>query len=765
MTTFQKVNRYKKIIQDYINKHPEKNSDDVLKHLLLRHIPLNKDSEQSLQALSKFRTTINPFFRELVKTLKNPEKNIIEVLDIYLKANPIKKNDDFFALLVAYFNSFEDLYTNKDLQNNTALYQQVIVPLHLYRERMEKDKVDLACELLERRPVLKYEDRDLNAINFMSPDYRRISSEYYENQRIKDSVRKDHRLACEMIRTMAIPKKELGRVITDLLKKIDSDDSLVYLIFETLGSLPIPKDQQSIVVTKLLEKVQNSKNRSDSEAAVKALIKIPIPKQQGEQVAGILLENIYSGTYDFRSLVPKLASIEGQLERVVTHAIETASKSKPSSRIFDNSPEYTTHRLACESLKILAGLPILTESLRERAVDVFLILAGYSDQQMYRPALEAFREMTIPESRHEKVVNKLLENVDSKDGIYCSYSCQALAVPTVFEGYHEKIINKLMEKIRDPNGKNIIYFCVALASMPLLEHQHDEVSNRLFELVDTKNSDDFGYTVQQAFRALLKMADSNEEYEKVAAKILEKLDSGDYRVKCSVCNVLRGAVLPERFHVRVVTKLLELIDGKDYTVMNNVCETLGKFPIPTSLVEQVVSKLLPCVDITSGHHSIDKCACEALGNISIPEHQHEVVFNKLYDRIDTFKGSFPQSVKPDACEAIGKINFNALQCPVIFYKLFMRVMNPDNVFETLNRDNMILNTLSALYNKMTPTERINIVARLESMQDDVASKQPNRLPFLLSVIQKCQSINAFSAGLLSHLPAEKAEDVRSGMVR
>ena len=131
MSILKRVKQHKKVIQEYILTHPKAENKEIWEALINYY--LSSPTPTSMLFFSSNPTTFSG--KALIAIIKSqPEEEVIESMNHYLKDHALSKRDDFFALLIAYFYYFEELKPNRWWQNYEALYQQIFIPLHLYRE-------------------------------------------------------------------------------------------------------------------------------------------------------------------------------------------------------------------------------------------------------------------------------------------------------------------------------------------------------------------------------------------------------------------------------------------------------------------------------------------------------------------------------------------------------------------------------------------------------------------------------------------------------
>ena len=275
MTTLQKVNQYKKRIHEYIETNPKTHHYGILQNLLEDYLDKYHVANASTSTIFNQKPTSVPLARALAKAVYNNDDDIIDLINTHLKNEPINKNDNFFALLTAYFYYFEDVHTNRELQAREALYQQILVPLHLYRERVEKDAPNYLIAITDY------------------PD------EYLRGQ------------AYIALGTIPIPEKQLETLVTALLAKIDDPNGYIRGNANTaLGTIPIPEKQQEAVIAKLLT------NIPDSTQALLALCEKITPDERMVMVAR--LEGLQATSANPHELISLQTLIQTYQSKTVT---------------------------------------------------------------------------------------------------------------------------------------------------------------------------------------------------------------------------------------------------------------------------------------------------------------------------------------------------------------------------------------------------------------------------------------------------------------
>ncbi len=250
MSILQKVTQYKKRIQEYLKSNPTADHNKILQDLLKDYLGKNRDANPSTVFSKQPHSA--PLAEALAEAIDNKDSNIIDLINTHLKNNPINKNDDFFALLTAYFYYFEDLHTNQELQAHEALYQQIFVPLHLYRERIEKDRASYLIEQMSSTDRFVFE------------------------------------AACSALTLVTISENQREAVIAALLAKTNDQDRFVRRsACSALGKIPIPENQHAAVVAALLAKT-NDQEQYVRDKAYSVLGKVYIPEKHKIVLAKIL---------------------------------------------------------------------------------------------------------------------------------------------------------------------------------------------------------------------------------------------------------------------------------------------------------------------------------------------------------------------------------------------------------------------------------------------------------------------------------------------
>ena len=69
--------------------------------------------------------------------------------------------------------------------------------------------------------------------------------------------------------------------------------------------------------------------------------------------------------------------------------------------------------------------------------------------------------------------------------------------------------------------------------------------------------------------------------------------------------------------------------------------------------------------------------------------------------------------------------------------------------------------LMKIIEKLSSEGLVRVIAKLEALQEQVATHNPSKLPFLLGFIQACQSKLVMRSAMRESLPPEMAQDVEN----
>lgn len=704
MTVLKVVNTYKKLIQSYLVANPQADERAVLEHLVLDYLRNYPVANRSIFTQKPDSVSLA---RSLAKALYNNDDNILGLINESLKENEIKKTDDFFALLIAYFYYFEDLYTNQDLQTHIALYKHILVPLHLYRERLEQDRMSF---LLEKTA-------DMN---------ESICSH-----------------ACQVLEEFAIPKGWHDAVVAKLLDRLNDTDLWVrYYACAALGKIALPENKKEAVIKKLIIKL-NDPDSLVRIGACEALRKIPSSASQRKAVIAKLLQNLHDKDkwircHAIEGLGKYIRLTESQSEMLVNVLLQKLEDEEP----------YVRNKV-CQTLRNIA----IPERQHE-AVAAKLITK--LDDQSYFVRFDAYDTLVkifSSEIQRKMVGDKLLETLDDPALCFITYHILKANPQLILESQKEEFVVKLLEKM-DPITDGTSDIWLVLEKLQLSESRREALMVKLLNELDNPREP----SRLPVYAILQQISLSKRDSEVAVGKLLERLNGSLMEVG-QVCIVLATISPSESQHDVVVAKLLEKLNGPDKRNRLLASIALERIGVSQEQFKLVVATLLEALNDPNVMDSNFTDACKTFKKIFkakkqiVSEYRLEAVIAKLLEEIDD-ENMFPH----DACDLLGKIALSENKCETIFIELGKKLAHIKNPIHSAQ----VNKTLLALYKEMPAIKRIAMIARIEGALHTVTD--PKTLILLTHLLQSCQRVNAAWSSLVQYLPPEKASEVMERVV-
>ena len=253
MSILKTVEQYKEVIQEYILTHPKAENKEIWEALISDYL------SSSTTTPTLFSSSNSTAFsgKALIAIIKNQaEEEVLESINHYLKDHAIPKQDGFFALLIAYFYYFEELKPNREWQNYEALYQQIFIPLHLYREAEEKKQIESILAQINPHTgedLLEFASQMLGEIEVPENLREKVVNQLLE--RMNDPQGNVRQAACEAAGQVKVPESLCEKVVNQLSEKInDAVGFVCQPACQALSEIKTPKSLWERIANQLLEK-------------------------------------------------------------------------------------------------------------------------------------------------------------------------------------------------------------------------------------------------------------------------------------------------------------------------------------------------------------------------------------------------------------------------------------------------------------------------------------------------------------------------------
>lgn len=575
--TIQLINKYRTLIQEYIKSRKETpRPHDVLFELLESY------QNGTIPVLSTISNFFSPpkylnLAKQLSILLKQPNVDILEVLNTNLRKIKLDKDEDLFALLIAYFYYFKNTYPN--VANYGELKRQVLIPLAFFRQRLLNDDVDFLLKLAEDEKLIFESLRALENVPIpakKSKDVLRVINKHDHKANVPSN-------ACELLGKCQVPENSREDVVDQLLKQIDQsnngifrDETSLAAIFKVLGEMDLP-DRKRKAVIKMLFAMVDDNNSMIREASWKALIKLKPPQEKISAILDNWINNL--GSDDFitcNGAIVRLATAPIPITHqkiVIKKLLEKANNTTVSQfqlRNFDPGSD-CIRRVACLALgriSVISEREVVLKKLIERMSD------GVHE------AYDALSALGVPESLNEGVINILLDQITSKDKYY--NSLELLSRLSIPREVGQTVIDKLFIILDSiPSCHSDQVFKVFL-NFNLDDKTKERVINLLFAKAEIeKKQNSLGR--YGCYQALAKMTIPDALKNLVLNKIIEEIQSecGIVPIVCSIKIELNASQKGLIIDI-LLNKLASLKEAYDASsIIDGISNILGRNSVHT----------------------------------------------------------------------------------------------------------------------------------------------------------------------------------------
>lgn len=530
--TIQLINKYRALIQDYIKNQKELPSPhDVLFHILNNY---QDGSTSVLGAISNFFSPpkYTNFARNLSDALKRPNANILEVLNINLKKITLDKNEDLFALLIAYFYYYKNTYPI--LENYDELKKQIIIPLTFFRRRLLNDDVDFLLTLTQDENLCSEALRALEVMPIPAKKNNDVFVRLLNIVTRKYDLRTNNpSFACAVLRKCQIPAGGKDEFVARLLQQNDvrpnfeefANDANCSGIFKILGQMNLPDSKREEVISMLFANVDD-KNWVIREASWKTLSQLNPPPEMINTRLDKWIKDL--DAKDFKTC-------DAAISRLATAPIPASHQEIAANKLLEKADNTTLKKYH------LFDFELCTDEIR-------------------RGACLALGRMDVPSNLCEAVLNKLIERMN--DGVYEAY--EALNRQGIPENRTEEVISILLEQATTIKMQHDSLELLSKMTIPKTMLQ--VVIDKLFMILDTVPNCQVG----QVFKVIAKLNLDDKTRKRVIESIFvyTKKEHNYYLYCYSALAQMRIPTLLKNY---VLNKILEDLRDANSDIIPFMC--------------------------------------------------------------------------------------------------------------------------------------------------------------------------------------------------